>query len=80
MLNEVSVTARTAYRIKKELQAEQQRRFVPDYAEPLDLDDITETEPGGLTSKQISEIRKWAKTRHSTDDLILFITKIVGQQ
>lgn len=80
LLNETASIARSAYRTKKLLQAEQYRRFVPDTAETLDDIDYPHEEPGGLTTKQISLIRKWAKTPHTTDDLIIFITGLLQKE
>lgn len=77
LLNETAAEAAKLYRLKKEILEELQRRSVPQNAQPY----TPEETPGGLTLKQIKEIRLWAKIRHTTDELIAYITQIVqGQQ
>lgn len=74
LLNQTSTIAKHNYRQKKELEEEHRRRFMPAGAAALQP---TEEAPGGLTMKQISQIRKWAKDRHNTEDLIKFITLLI---
>lgn len=77
LLNETAAEASKLYRLKKEILEELQKRSIPQNAELY----VPSETPGGLTVKQIKEIRLWAKTRHTTDELIAYITQIVqGQQ
>jgi len=81
LLAKVSREARSNYKLKKDLETEKIRRALA--ARPAEISDAEfepEEAPGGLTQKQITRIREWAKKKHTTQDLIEFITLLIGGQ
>jgi|JI10StandDraft_1071094.scaffolds.fasta_scaffold1480668_2 hypothetical protein len=79
LLTEVSIQARGSYKLKKDLEEETIRRALA--ARPAEISDAEfepEEAPGGLTQKQITRIREWAKKKRTTQDLIEFITELIG--
>ena len=69
-LDETRRGIRELYLLKDQIVEELERRHLPEgqhYSQP------DEQPKPGLTYRQISQIREWAKKPHSTDDLIKFI-------
>lgn len=72
-LNETHSEARRLYALKAKYEAELWSRSAPKDAEIVELSEQT----GGLTMKQITLIKNWAKKPHTTDELIAFISGLV---
>lgn len=74
-INHAHENARYWYATKKQYETELRSRRVPVDAEVIDFE--PEEQPGGLTSKQITRIRQWAKKKHNTEELIAFISELI---
>lgn len=67
--------AKSWYQTKSLYEKELHSRHIPSDAEVIEFES-TES-PGGLTSKQITRIRHWAKKKHNTEELIAFISELI---
>lgn len=81
LLAKVSREARSNYKLKKDLETEKIRRALSEWPTEISTANFEPGEaPGGLTQKQITKIREWAKKKHTTQELIEFITLLIGGQ
>ncbi len=81
LLAKVSREARSNYKLKKDLETEKIRRALSEWPTEISTANFEPSEaPGGLTQKQITKIREWAKKKHTTQELIEFITLLIGGQ
>lgn len=81
LLSKVSREARSAYKLKRHLEDEQIRRVLAERPADISKAEFEPSEaPGGLTQKQITKIRKWAKTKHTTEELIGFVSGLIESE
>jgi len=79
LLAKVTREAKANYKLKKELENESIRRALSERPTEISESDFEPGEaPGGLTQKQITKIRLWAKKKRTTQELIEFITSLIG--
>lgn len=72
-LNETHSEARRLYALKARYEAELWSRSAPADAEIVEPSE----QPGGLTMKQIAQVRNWAKSKHTTDELVALVAELV---